>query len=122
REGPSESELAQAKTMLRAGFVRQIERIGGFGGKADVLAECAVFVGDAGCFRERLRQIETAKARDLRRAGRQWLGRGSHTLVVVPGERVPTPDDKPTAPHVEAPAIAAADPKYRTVASDVDRS
>src|SRR5690606_38718700 len=34
-EGPTAAELAQAKTMFRAGFIRGIERIGGFGGKAD---------------------------------------------------------------------------------------
>jgi zinc protease len=28
-----------------AEFIRGVERIGGFGGKADVLAECAVLVG-----------------------------------------------------------------------------
>jgi predicted Zn-dependent peptidase len=122
REGPTDDELVQAQTVLRAGFVRQIERIGGFGGKADVLAECAVFLDDPSCFRARLDQIATAKTQDLRRAGRQWLARASHTLIVVPGERAPTPDDKPTAAHVEAPAIAAVDPKYRTVESDVDRS
>ena len=37
-EGPTAAELARAKTVFRAGFVRGIERIGGFGGKADILA------------------------------------------------------------------------------------
>ncbi|MEK5769016.1 insulinase family protein, partial [Acinetobacter schindleri] len=31
-EGPSAAELERAKTAFRAGFVRGIERIGGFGG------------------------------------------------------------------------------------------
>ncbi|MDZ3824495.1 MAG: insulinase family protein, partial [Pseudoxanthomonas sp.] len=122
REGPTREELERARTAWRAGFVRRIERIGGFGGKADVLAECAVFTGDPGCFRAELRQVERARVADLRRAGRRWLAQGDHTLVVVPGERLPTPDDVPTAPHVEAPAVPAADPAFAVVETDVDRS
>src|SRR5690606_17417642 len=48
--GPTDSELEQAKTVIRAGFIRGIERIGGFGGKADVLAAYEVFADDPGCF------------------------------------------------------------------------
>src|SRR3546814_12611266 len=47
-DGPTADELAQAKTMFRAGFIRGVERIGGFGGKADVLE-----IGRAAC-RERV--------------------------------------------------------------------
>ena len=54
-EGPTAAELDQARTVFRAGFMRGIERIGGFGGKADALAECAVYTGDPGCFRDQLR-------------------------------------------------------------------
>src|SRR5690606_11981981 len=35
-QGPSAEELERARTAIRAGFIRGIERIGGFGGKADV--------------------------------------------------------------------------------------
>jgi len=57
-QGPTADELSQAKTVLRAGFVRGVERIGGFGGKADALAECAVYVGDPGCFRDTLKTLD----------------------------------------------------------------
>jgi predicted Zn-dependent peptidase len=59
-EGPTPVELDQARTVFKAGFVRGIERIGGFGGKADALAECAVYEGNPGCFRESLKVVETA--------------------------------------------------------------
>ena len=55
REGPTAAELEQARTVFKAGFVRGIERIGGFGGKADALAECAVYTGNPGCFRDSLK-------------------------------------------------------------------
>ncbi len=119
-EGPTAEELAQAKTMVRAGFIRGIERIGGFGGKADVLAECAVYEDDPGCFRASLANIAAATADDVRAAGSEWLSRGDHTLVVVPGERTPL---------AEAPAVTPApfelppvDPGYATTPPAIDRS
>ncbi len=120
-EGPTAAELEQARTVFKAGFVRGIERIGGFGGKADALAECAVFTGDPGCFRESLRLIETATAADLQAAGKRWLSQGDHTIVVTPGERVPTAEE-PSVEHPAMAAVPAADPKYTTVATGVDRS
>jgi predicted Zn-dependent peptidase len=120
RDGPSADELAQASTVIRAGFVRGIERIGGFGGKADVLAECAVYTGDAGCFRDTLQRLQLSTPAQVRDTGRQWLRQGDHTLTVVKGEATPSPEDPAVTPA--ATAIPAADPKYTTVASGVDRS
>ncbi|MBB1088841.1 insulinase family protein [Lysobacter sp. SG-8] len=119
-EGPSASELAQAKTVFRAGFIRGIERIGGFGGKADALAECAVFEGDPGCFRESLANVQATTAADVQAVGRTWLGTGSHTLVVEPGARTPLAEEPAVTPApFELPAV---DPKYAVSPSSVDRS
>jgi predicted Zn-dependent peptidase len=121
-EGPTQAELEQARTVFKAGFIRGIERIGGFGGKADVLAECTVYTGNPGCFRTSLRTIDTATAAQIKTAGNAWLGagRGSHTLVVVPGERTPLPEDPAVTPaKLDLPPV---DRKFRTTASTVDRS
>src|SRR5690606_40814730 len=83
-DGPSDEELERARTMVRAGFIRGVERIGGFGGKADVLAECAVFARDPGCFRTQLANFAATTAADVRAVGAKWLGQGSHTIVVEP--------------------------------------
>ena len=120
-DGPTATELEQARTVYKAGFVRGIERIGGFGGKADALAECAVFAGDPGCFRDSLRTLETATARDLVTTGRRWLSKGDHTLVVTPGERVATVDEPSVTPPADTP-VPAADKKYTVVDTGVDRS
>jgi len=118
-EGPSALEVEQARTVFKAGFVRGIERIGGFGGKADALAECAVYTSDPACFRKSLVTLDAATPASVQAAGRKWLGAGDHTLTVVPGTR---------APIVEAPAVDAepltmppVDPKYTVTTSDVDR-
>jgi len=121
-EGPTQAELDQARTVFKAGFTRGVERIGGFGGKADVLAECAVYTGNPGCFRNSLKTINTATAAQIKTTANVWLGesKGSHTLVVVPGERKPLAEAPAVTPTpLNLPPV---DPKYKTTASTVDRS
>ena len=119
-EGPTAEELAQAKTVFRAGFIRGIERIGGFGGKADVLAACETYTDDPGCYQQVLADIDAATPEQVRAVAQEWLGKPSHTFVVEPGERKPL---------VEAPAAKPApfelppvDPGFSTTPSTVDRS
>src|SRR5690606_28188176 len=119
-EGPTAAELQQAQAMVKASVVRGVERIGGFGGKADALAECAVYTGNPGCFRDSLEVFSSATVEDVRKAGRTWLGEGSHTLVVEPGERqVLAEEPSPTPAPFNLPKP---DRKDRTVRTDVDRS
>ena len=118
-EGPTAAELEQARTVFKAGFIRGIERIGGFGGKADALAECAVYTGKPDCFRDSLKTIETASVADVRAAGQRWLGKGDHTLVVTPGQRQQLPEDPAATPTPLV--LPAVDPKYRTTPSTVAR-
>ena len=118
-QGPTATELGQAKTVLRAGFVRGVERIGGFGGKADALAECAIYVGNPGCFRDTLKTLDSTQPADLKAMGSKWLSKGDHTLVVTPGERIALVEEPAVTP---APlALPAVDAQYQTVASTVDR-
>ncbi|MDR1076242.1 MAG: insulinase family protein [Xanthomonadaceae bacterium] len=119
-EGPSATELAQAKTVFRAGFIRGIERIGGFGGKADTLAECAIYEGDPGCFRHSLSVIDSATSRQLRDTGKKWLDTGDHTVVVEPGERMTLAEEPSVTPTPMIPPPA--DPKYTVIPGTLDRS
>ncbi|MBB3342561.1 putative Zn-dependent peptidase [Luteimonas sp. RC10] len=119
-QGPTADELERAKTSFRAGFVRGIERIGGFGGKADALAECTVYDGDPGCFREALANVAATTIDDVKAAGAKWLDVGSHTITVVPGARTPLAEDPAVTPAPFTPPVP--DPKYRATRTDVDRS
>ncbi len=120
KEGPAAAELSQAVTTRRGGFVRGSERIGGFGGKADTLAECAVYAKDPGCFRRTQRSWADATPANVRATGERWLAKGGHTLVVTPGERTVIPEEPAVTP---APfTIPAPDSRFITTASDVDRT
>ena len=118
-EGPTAEELERAKTSYRAGFIRGIERIGGFGGKADALAACTIYEGNPGCFRDSLAAVAAATPEQVRDAGAQWLGKPSHTFVVKPGARKELAEEASAKP---APfTLPKADAKFTTTASSVDR-
>ncbi|TWI05800.1 putative Zn-dependent peptidase [Luteimonas cucumeris] len=119
-EGPTEAELKQAQTVFKASFVRGVERIGGFGGKADALAECAVYTDNPGCFREGLKTIADATVAEVKGSGEKYLARGGHTLLVTPGAREQIPEEAAVTP--EPMTLPPVDPKYTTTVSDVDRS
>ena len=123
-EGPTAAELERAKVTTRAGFVRGIERIGGSGGKSDVLAQCVIFSGKPDCYQDELADIEAATPASVQAAAKKWLGVGSHTLLVQPSETPASamPETVFAAPASTPAAIPTVDPKFKTVKTDIDRS
>ncbi len=83
-DGPSKTELERVKTSVRAGFVRGVERVGGFGGKSDVLAEGEVYGGSPDFYRKELARFEAADGDQIRAAARRWLTDGQYVLEVTP--------------------------------------
>ena len=83
-DGPTRGELERVRTEILAGFTRGVERIGGFGGKSDVLAENAVYAGDPGFFRTSLERLEQATPDSVRAAANRWLTAGAYHLEIHP--------------------------------------
>jgi zinc protease len=83
-EGPTAEEVATEATQIRASFLRRIERVGGFGGKSDVLAASEVFGGRPDSWKERLANAAAATPASVRAVAREWLADGSFTLAVRP--------------------------------------
>ncbi|MBW2272708.1 MAG: insulinase family protein [Deltaproteobacteria bacterium] len=83
-EGPSRDELARARMRYRADFIRGVERIGGFGGKSDVLARSQVYAGRPDAYRESLARVAAASEEDLQAAAQRWLHDGVYALEVRP--------------------------------------
>ena len=82
--GPTRDELERVKTEFRAGFVRGAERVGGFGGKSDILAENYVFGGSADFYKVGLQRLEDATMRTVQQAAQRWITDGVYVLTVVP--------------------------------------
>ena len=109
--GPTREELERVITETRAGFIRGIERVGGFGGKSGILAEGAVFGGQPDAFKESLEILSSVRPENLRDAAREWLSNGAFILEVHPFDeqliassddvdrsQLPIPDTFPNAP------------------------
>ncbi len=87
RDGPTPEELARVKVQDEAAFIRGAERIGGFGGKSDILASSQVYLGSPDAYKISEKRIHGAAAEDLREAARRWLSDGVYILEVfaLPG-------------------------------------
>ena len=83
-DGPTAAELQRVKTEYRARFIRGIERIGGFGGKSDVLAKNLVHAGSPDHYRITLKRVADATAADLKGVANRWLSDGVYVLEVHP--------------------------------------
>jgi zinc protease len=115
--GPTPAELARVKVRARAGFIRGVERIGGFGGKSDVLAQGEVFGGRPDFYKVRLQRVAAATAGQVRSAAARWLSDGDYTLEVHPfpdysaapkGADRSAPPRAGTPPAAEFPALERA--------------
>ncbi|HMC31388.1 MAG TPA: pitrilysin family protein, partial [Candidatus Angelobacter sp.] len=60
KNGPTEAELQLAKTQIFGNYARIVERIGGFGGKSDLLARCQTFTNNPDCYKVYLQRIKDA--------------------------------------------------------------
>jgi zinc protease len=108
--GPTEQELQRAKTQYIARFTRGIERIGGFGGKSDILAQNETFTGSADHYKTTLKRIESATTKDILNTVKAWLSEGDYNLDIEPFPQFTnTPTDsllRNTVPDVAAPPEA----------------
>jgi zinc protease len=82
--GPTAAELRRVQSQYRADFIRGVERIGGFGGKSDVLAQGEVFTGNPAYYKVRLKRVAQATPGQLLKSARQWLSDGVYSLEVQP--------------------------------------
>jgi zinc protease len=118
--GPGADELRRVKAGFEADFVRGCERVGGFGGKSDVLARNFVLTGDPDYYKTVLRETRGAARAEVRDTARAWLGDGAFVLWVEPfpdyraasngvdRSALPVPDLKPAArlPEIRRAALA----------------
>lgn len=120
RDGPTAAEVEKVRTLRLAAFVKGLERVGGFGGKSDILAQNQVYLGRPDAYKEQLDLIRTASARDVQDAGKRWMSGGNFTLEVRPYQsfaaaatgvdrsRMPVPGtpDAPRFPAVERAVLS----------------
>lgn len=84
QSGPTIAELDRAKTQNRADTIRSLEQIGGFRGKAGILAASQTLLGSPDAWKRGYQEIMTATPEHVAAAARKWLSDGSFVLSVTP--------------------------------------
>ena len=84
KDGPTAEELKRVQTRYIANFLRGVERIGGFGGKSDVLANGEVYGGSPDAYKKSVKNVQTATIADIHTAAKKWLSDGVFVLEVKP--------------------------------------
>lgn len=82
--GPTEEEMKRVKAAYFANFIKGLERIGGFGGKSDLLASNEVYGNSADYYKKMLKVYHAATAKDLHTAAKNWLSDGRFVLTCTP--------------------------------------
>jgi len=110
-QGPTAEELARVRTKFFADAARQIERLGGGGGRSGLLAENMMFGGSPDAYLNDLRVLAAAQPADVKATANKWL-RGAHhyTMVVKPFPKLAAGktsiDRKVLPPLGEAPTVS----------------
>jgi zinc protease len=85
-------QLARVKASVRYQFVNGLQTMGGFGGRADRLAEGQTFYGDANWVNRRLTEIDAVTLAQLRSLASTYLKPSNRvTLVFIPAAQQGAP-------------------------------
>jgi zinc protease len=109
---------------LEAHYVRQLESLGGFGGRADLLNYFNVFTGDPGRLNRDFDRYLGVTPADVQRVARQYLNGGRVRLVISPAEEVAAKESEvdrtqkpgPGRPRAFQPPV----PRRMTLAGGLD--
>ena len=88
-EAPSAHELERSLNQIEASFYNRMERLGGFGGKADQINSYYAETGDPDWFAEDLARYRALSPADVRAAAAQFLPRDKRVELIVEPEKKP---------------------------------
>jgi len=83
-EPPSEREIVRFQNRTEAAFYDSLERVGGFGGKADQLNDYYVNTGNPDYFEEDLSRYLSLGPNDVQAVATRFLGPGRVVFSIVP--------------------------------------
>jgi zinc protease len=83
-KGPTQDELDRIRSEYFSSFLKGIERIGGFGGKSDILATNQVYGGSPDYYKTVLKYVSEASVQEIQKVCNEYLGSGKYVLVCKP--------------------------------------
>lgn len=117
QNGPTDEELRRVKASYFAGFIKGLERIGGFGGKSDLLAENEVYGGTPDFYKTYNNWLNSVTAEETRQATRKWLSDGDMTLICDP-----FPEYSVTGQEADRSKVPPVDTKVAASFPDIQRA
>jgi zinc protease len=84
KDGPTDKEVKRIQNRWMANFIRGIERIGGFGGKSDILAQNQVYGGSPDFYMKTIERVQKLTPQGLQKTAQKWLSDGVYILEVHP--------------------------------------
>jgi zinc protease len=98
KDGPTQEELDAARTVNLTETISGLQRLGGFGGVADMLNEYNQYTGDPGYLSKDLARYQAATVDSLKQVAAKYLNKNQAVVVLcVPGKKVE--DDVPRSPE-----------------------
>jgi zinc protease len=83
-KGPTAEELVRVKASGLARIARGLERLGGMGGRSDVLAESMTYGGSPDAYMAQLERWAKATPADVKAVAGKWLKANHYTMTVKP--------------------------------------
>jgi predicted Zn-dependent peptidase len=106
--GPTSDELSGAKTRIVSYYTRSLERIGGFGGRADRLNAYNIYADDPGEINRVLEKYGAVTEEDVKRVCAHYLGSTRVAVWVSPAKShysIGAPIDRSKLPKGKKPVI-----------------
>jgi zinc protease len=83
-EAPTEREVQRFQNQAETDVLGRLERVGGFGGKADQLNQYYFYTGNPDYFEEDLARFRAVSPSEVRAVAQRYLGPGRVLLSIVP--------------------------------------
>jgi zinc protease len=97
-KGPTQAELDGARTEFLTSKIRGLQRLGGFGGVADMMDRYNQYLGDPGYLPKDIARYQAVTTGSVREIGQKVFGSNQRVVVyTVPGKKVT--DDVPRSPE-----------------------
>jgi predicted Zn-dependent peptidase len=97
-KGPTADEVERAVMSEVSGRIRGLEKVGGFSGKGQTLAEGQTYAHNSDFYKTTLASYASITPAAVRAAMQQWLRRPALTITLSPGERAAYTEAKAVEP------------------------
>ena len=97
-DGPTQAELDRARNQSLSGLIEGLQRLGGFGGVADMMDRYNQYMGDPGYLPKDVARYEAVTTESVKAIGQKVFGKNQRVVVYcVPGKKVT--EDVPRSPE-----------------------